>query len=84
MSSSSTSLHKTNDLLAAMKLTAGKHQTGSGDGSGSDQGDQAAPSTTCSYCTITFQTRNELRQHCQTEAHQKVIMSDEGEFRGNI
>ncbi|XP_075164275.1 helicase with zinc finger isoform X2 [Haematobia irritans] len=35
-------------------------------------------STTCSYCAITFNSRNELRQHCQTEAHQNVIMSDEG------
>ncbi|XP_034122667.1 probable helicase with zinc finger domain isoform X3 [Drosophila guanche] len=81
ISSSNSNLHKTNDLLAAMKLTAGKHQPASADGPSLDAasgGDQAAPSTTCSYCAINFLTRNELRQHCQTEAHQKVIMSDEG------
>lgn len=33
---------------------------------------------TCTYCALTFRTRSDLRQHCQTEAHQTVIMSDEG------
>lgn len=33
---------------------------------------------TCTYCAITFQTRADLRHHCQTEIHQNVIMSDEG------
>lgn len=33
---------------------------------------------TCTYCAITFRTRADLRQHCQTETHQNVIMSDEG------
>lgn len=33
---------------------------------------------TCTYCAITFRTRADLRQHVQTEAHQNVIMSDEG------
>lgn len=32
----------------------------------------------CTYCAITFRTRADLRTHCQTEAHQNVIMSDEG------
>lgn len=35
--------------------------------------------TTCTYCAITFSDRTDLRAHCQTEAHQNVIMSDEGE-----
>jgi hypothetical protein len=35
-------------------------------------------STTCSYCSITFNDLSELRAHCQTESHQNVIMSDEG------
>lgn len=33
---------------------------------------------TCTYCAITFRTRADLRQHCQTETHQNVLMSDEG------
>lgn len=37
-------------------------------------------SVTCSYCAISFLDKNELRQHCQTESHQNVIMSDEGEL----
>lgn len=32
----------------------------------------------CTYCALTFRTRADLRQHCQTESHQTVIMSDEG------
>lgn len=32
----------------------------------------------CTYCVLTFRTRADLRQHCQTESHQTVIMSDEG------
>lgn len=32
----------------------------------------------CTYCSITFRNRSDLRQHCQTETHQNVIMSDEG------
>lgn len=35
---------------------------------------------TCTYCAITFRSRADLRQHCQTETHQNVIMSDEGIF----
>lgn len=33
---------------------------------------------TCTYCSISFRDRIELRAHCQTEAHQTMIMSDEG------
>ncbi|KAL7735007.1 hypothetical protein ACLKA6_011271 [Drosophila palustris] len=74
--STSSMCAKNNDLLSAIKLTGVKH---SAVDLGQDA-DQAAHSTTttCSYCAINFQTRNELRQHCQTESHQKVIMSDEG------
>lgn len=32
----------------------------------------------CTYCTISFTDRSELRAHCQTENHQNIIMSDEG------
>uniref|UniRef100_A0A1B6CI26 C3H1-type domain-containing protein n=1 Tax=Clastoptera arizonana TaxID=38151 RepID=A0A1B6CI26_9HEMI len=32
----------------------------------------------CTYCCLIFPDRNDLRAHCQTEAHQTVIMSDEG------
>ncbi|XP_022187469.2 probable helicase with zinc finger domain [Nilaparvata lugens] len=32
----------------------------------------------CTYCCLTFVDRSELRSHCQSEAHQTVIMSDEG------
>lgn len=63
-------MQKNTDLLAALKVSSNKAAT-------DDTGDHAN-STTCSYCAITFATRNELRQHCQTEAHQNVIMSDEG------
>lgn len=60
------SIQKTADLLAAIKVTGCRQEENSSNG------------LTCSYCAITFQTRNELRQHCQTESHQNVIMSDEG------
>lgn len=36
---------------------------------------------TCTYCALTFRNRADLRQHCQTETHQTVIMSDEGNCR---
>lgn len=32
----------------------------------------------CSYCSLSFSDKNELRAHCQTDEHQKVLMSDEG------
>lgn len=32
----------------------------------------------CIYCGLCFRTRSELKSHCMTEAHQRVIMSDEG------
>lgn len=33
----------------------------------------------CTYCGITFNDKGELRLHCQTQEHQNVLMSDEGE-----
>lgn len=76
MSSSSISA-KNNELLSAIKLTGVKHQAMEA-GQDAEQAAHSTTTTTCSYCAISFQTRNELRQHCQTESHQKVIMSDEG------
>lgn len=76
MSSSSMGA-KNNELLSAIKLTGVKHQTIEA-GQDAEQAPHSTTTTTCSYCAISFQTRNELRQHCQTESHQKVIMSDEG------
>lgn len=35
---------------------------------------------TCTYCAVNFVDRTELRAHCQTESHQNVIMSDEGNY----
>lgn len=32
----------------------------------------------CSYCSLHFNDRSELRTHCQTDEHQKILMSDEG------
>ena len=64
----SPAVQKTADLLAALKVT------------GCRQEENSASATTCSYCSITFETRNELREHCQLESHQNVIMSDEGKF----
>lgn len=64
-SNTNSTLQKTNDLLAAMKLA----------GNNSDSAE-----LTCSYCAISYQTKNELQQHCQTESHQNVIMSDEGKL----
>lgn len=32
----------------------------------------------CTYCAMTFRDKAELRAHCATEQHQRVIMSDEG------
>lgn len=34
----------------------------------------------CTYCALTFDTRGELTIHCQSESHQIVIMSDEGDL----
>lgn len=39
---------------------------------------------TCTYCAVNFVDRAELRAHCQTESHQNVIMSDEGNFTFNL
>lgn len=85
MSSSSLGAKGNNELLSAIKLTGVKHQAMEAAAGQEAAAEQAAAhsatattTTTCSYCAISFQTRNELRQHCQTESHQKVIMSDEG------
>lgn len=32
----------------------------------------------CTYCSLHFNDRSELRTHCQTDEHQKILMSDEG------
>ncbi|XP_014248250.1 probable helicase with zinc finger domain isoform X2 [Cimex lectularius] len=42
------------------------------------QKDIVQKSLACIYCGLSFSTRSELKAHCQTEAHQTVIMSDEG------
>lgn len=47
---------------------------GNGDGGGGD----SDSTISCTYCSISFADRMELRAHCQTELHQNVIMSDEG------
>lgn len=39
---------------------------------------------TCTYCALTFRTRSDLRQHCQTESHQNVILSDEGIYYNSL
>lgn len=41
-------------------------------------GDSNDGIVSCTYCSIKFADRLELRAHCQTELHQNVIMSDEG------
>lgn len=41
-------------------------------------GDSSDGIVSCTYCSIKFADRLELRAHCQTELHQNVIMSDEG------
>lgn len=46
-------------------------------------GNKSPPQTTqnvvtCTYCSLSFVDKIQLRGHCQTEAHQRVIMSDEG------
>ncbi|XP_005175912.1 probable helicase with zinc finger domain isoform X1 [Musca domestica] len=64
-------------MLASLGVSsASSNKTATADDAAATSED--ANSTTCSYCAITFSSRNELRQHCQTEAHQNVIMSDEG------
>lgn len=32
----------------------------------------------CDYCSLTFKSESELSVHCQSEAHQIVVMSDSG------
>lgn len=50
---------------------------------GSDGNDKNRKIITCTYCSMSFRTRADLRLHCQTEAHQTIIMSDEGKKHSN-
>lgn len=43
-------------------------------------GSDTTAAISCTYCSLNFADRLELRAHCQTEQHQNVIMSDEGLF----
>lgn len=45
----------------------------------SSSSSSSTEAVSCTYCAINFSGRSDLRAHCQTEAHQNVIMSDEGE-----
>ncbi|CAH1397953.1 unnamed protein product [Nezara viridula] len=36
------------------------------------------PPLSCIYCGLCFRSRSDLKSHCMTESHQRVIMSDEG------
>lgn len=71
--SSVNAFQKTIEQVSSLKLDINDAKSnvtaGTGDGS-----------IVCTYCAITFVDRTELRSHCQTESHQNVIMSDEGEF----
>lgn len=42
------------------------------------RGEKESRPLSCIYCGLSFVSRSELKSHCQTEAHQTVIMSDEG------
>ncbi|KAJ8919966.1 hypothetical protein NQ315_006495 [Exocentrus adspersus] len=33
---------------------------------------------TCIYCNVSYTEKEDLRDHCQTEAHEMMVMSDEG------
>lgn len=61
------------EQINSLKLNNGSGGNGSGV---IDMDNQIA----CTYCSINFTDRLELRAHCQTESHQNVIMSDEGEI----
>lgn len=58
---------KSNDLLSALK--------GTSDGVPEKNNSE---NLNCSYCFLNFENIVELRLHCQTDNHQKIIMSDEG------
>lgn len=68
--STSKSSIKTSELLNALKISNDKEL----------QDGMTADNLNCSYCSLKFENIGELRLHCQTENHQKVIMSDEGKF----
>lgn len=36
------------------------------------------PTIVCIYCNLSFNDKAELRQHCLTQEHEAMIMSDEG------
>ncbi|XP_056643763.1 probable helicase with zinc finger domain [Diorhabda sublineata] len=40
--------------------------------------DKPPPLVSCVYCNVTFSDKCELRAHCQTEAHEMTVMSDDG------
>lgn len=44
----------------------------------SKSSDDGGGSVSCTYCSLHFNDRSELRAHCQTDEHQKILMSDEG------
>lgn len=49
-------------------------------GDDSSKGSEDNEVIRCTYCGINFLDKNDLRMHCQTEAHQNILMSDEGEI----
>lgn len=59
---------KSNELLSALKSTGERESQKS-----------SSDNLNCSYCSLNFESITELRLHCQTDNHQKIIMSDEGE-----
>lgn len=65
---------KMDNQLQGLKLS------NQGDGDGSELVASLNGNLSCSYCGVSFNDRAELRNHCQTEAHQNVIMSDEGMY----
>ena len=84
---SSNSDNSNNNVTDPVHLLAGSNNTDSDKNSNPLQKsfEQIGNSgITCVYCTMVFNDRSELRAHCQTETHQNIIMSDEGEFYTNI
>lgn len=66
----SKSTSKSNELLSALISTSDRESLKS-----------STENLNCSYCSLNFDSIAELRLHCQTDNHQKIIMSDEGELR---
>lgn len=78
-STSSTSNNSQNQLhrkLNSLDLADG----GKGYPPPPDAGTNMSHVIQCTYCALVFQDRSALKAHCQTESHQIVIMSDEGEI----